>query len=43
LPTIGVLKNGQLVEEAHLSDLLLAPTHDDTKMLLSAAPNIGAI
>ena len=41
--TIGVLKNGQLVEEADSSDLFTNPSHDYTKMLLSAAPNIGAI
>ena len=41
--TIGVLKNGQLVEEADASGLLTNPTHDYTKMLLSAAPNIGVI
>ena len=41
--TIGVLKNGQLVEESVSSDLLTNPSHDYTKMLLSAAPNIGEV
>ena len=40
--TIGVLKNGQLVEEAGATSLLNAPQHDYTKMLLSSAPDIGA-
>jgi len=41
--TIGVLKNGQLVEEAQASELLINPQHDYTKMLLSSAPDIGSI
>jgi len=41
--TIGVLKNGQLVEEAEASELLINPQHDYTKMLLSSAPDIGSI
>jgi peptide/nickel transport system ATP-binding protein len=40
--TIGVLKNGQLVEEARASELLKNPQHDYTKMLLSSAPSIMA-
>lgn len=39
---IGVLKDGQLVEEGETSSLLAAPRHDYTKMLLAAAPDIGA-
>lgn len=38
---IGVLKLGKLVEEAPPSKLFENPTHDYTKMLLSAAPDIG--
>jgi len=41
--TIGVLKNGQLVEEEAASKLLTNPKHDYTKMLLSSAPDIGSI
>ena len=40
--TIGVLKNGQLVEEARGPVLLKNPRHDYTKMLLSSAPDIGS-
>ena len=40
--TIGVLKNGQLVEEASASVLLKSPQHEYTKMLLSSAPDIGS-
>ena len=40
---IGVLKLGRLVEEAPPSKLFENPTHDYTKMLLSAAPDIGGL
>ena len=40
---IGVLKLGRLVEEAPPSKLFENPTHDYTKMLLSAATDIGCI
>ena len=40
---IGVLKDGELVEEGETSDLLANPQHAYTKMLLAAAPDIGAI
>jgi len=39
---IGVLKDGELVEEGKTSDLLANPQHAYTKMLLAAAPDIGA-
>ena len=39
---IGVLKDGELVEEGETSDLLANPQHAYTKMLLAAAPDIGA-
>ena len=38
---IGVLKDGELVEEGETSDLLANPQHAYTKMLLAAAPDIG--
>ena len=38
---IGVLKDGELVEEGETSDLLANPQHAYTKMLLLAAPDIG--
>lgn len=38
---IGVLKDGKLVEEADSAELFANPKHEYTKMLLSAAPNIG--
>ena len=39
---IGVLKDGELVEEGETSELLANPQHSYTKMLLAAAPDIGA-
>jgi len=38
---IGVLKDGELVEEGETSDLLANPQHAYTKMLLAATPDIG--
>lgn len=38
---IGVLKDGKLIEEADSAELFANPKHEYTKMLLSAAPNIG--
>lgn len=38
---IGVLKDGKLVEESNSAELFANPKHEYTKMLLSAAPNIG--
>ena len=38
---IGVLKDGRLVEEADPAKLFSKPRHEYTKMLLSAAPDIG--
>ena len=39
---IGILKDGELVEEGETSKLLANPQHTYTKMLLAAAPDIGA-
>ena len=38
---IGALKDGKLVEEADSAELFANPKHEYTKILLSAAPNIG--
>lgn len=40
---VGVLKDGQLVEEADTSMLFAHPKHDYTKMLLAAAPDISLV
>jgi peptide/nickel transport system ATP-binding protein len=37
---VGVLKRGRLVEQGPVEDIFARPSHDYTKMLLAAAPDI---
>jgi peptide/nickel transport system ATP-binding protein len=38
---VGILRQGILVEQGQVEDIFENPTHDYTKMLISAVPDIN--